>query len=273
MEQWSAPVQPTYATRGADNPLLPGGFVGDPIIDVDQPYTYYGDASTTDNARSWSPNPRIVPVFSALMPDGKILYWDWLVSGVMDNSGEHNQYPSTRILLWDPANPSAPGERLDVVGANLFCGGFSHLPNGDLLVAGGNLGQQMAGLEHTWVYHWRTKTWERSQDMDRPRWYPSVRQPGERRIADHGRRPAGREPRQPVQPAGQGIPGGLHLQLHLADDAAVGPGESGRPPSRSHQPAVRPRRPDAAVVAHLPVRLPVARWPRALRRRRAEHAC
>lgn len=169
--EWGAPVQPTYATSDAD---LPNGFVGDPIIDVDQPYTYYGDTSETDNARSWSPNPRIVPVFSALMPDGKVLYWDWLVSGVMDNSAEHIQYPSTRILLWDPANPSAPGERLDVVGANLFCAGFSHLPNGDLLVAGGNLGQEMAGLEHTWVYSWRDKTWTRSQDMERPRWYPSV---------------------------------------------------------------------------------------------------
>lgn len=169
--EWGAPVQPTYATSDAD---LPNGFVGDPIIDVDQPYTYYGDTSTTDNARSWSPNPRVVPVFSALMPDGKVLYWDWLVSGVMDNSVEHDQYPSTRILLWDPANPSAPGERLDVIGANLFCAGFSHLPNGDLLVAGGNLGQAMAGLEQTWVYSWRDKTWTRSQDMERPRWYPSV---------------------------------------------------------------------------------------------------
>lgn len=169
--QWSAVVQPTYATRDAD---MPNGFVGDPIIDVDEPYTYFGDNSPDDNARSWSPNPRIVPVFSALMPDGKILYWDWLVSGVMDNQDEHLQAPSTRILLWDPAEPDEPGQRLDVIGANLFCSGFSHLPNGDLLVAGGNFGQQMAGLEHTWIYRWRTKQWVRSQDMERPRWYPSV---------------------------------------------------------------------------------------------------
>lgn len=169
--EWGAPVQPTYATRDAD---LANGFVGDPIVDVDQPFYYDPANPTTDNARGWSPNPRIVPVFSALMPDGKVLYWDWLVSGVMDNSAEHNDYPSTRILLWDPANPTAPGERLDVIGANLFCAGFSHLPNGDLLVAGGNLGQEMAGLEHTWVYSWRNKTWTRSQDMERPRWYPSV---------------------------------------------------------------------------------------------------
>lgn len=169
--EWSAPVQPTYATRNAD---LANGFVGDPIIDVDQPFTYDPANPTTDNARSWSPNPRIVPVFSALMPDGKVLYWDWLVSGVMDNEAEHDDYPSTRILLWDPANPEAPGERLDVIGANLFCAGYSHLPNGDLLVAGGNLGQAMAGLEHTWIYSWRDKSWTRSQDMERPRWYPSV---------------------------------------------------------------------------------------------------
>lgn len=169
--QWSAPVQPTYATADAD---LGNGFVGDPIIDVDQLYTYDANNPASDNARYWSPNPRIVPVFSALMPDGKILYWDWLVSGVMDNQSEHVNTPSTRILLWDPANPTAPGERLDVIGANLFCSGFSHLPNGDLLVAGGNFGQQMAGLEHTWVYRWRTKQWVRSQDMERPRWYPSV---------------------------------------------------------------------------------------------------
>ncbi len=177
---WSAPIQPSYETfESVPENCVEDDFqtctqIGDPIIDVDADYTYDSINPETDNARYWSPNPRIVPVFNALMPDGKILYWDWLVSGVMDNRDEHTDFPSTRILLWDPANPTEPGERLDVVGANLFCAGFSHLPNGDLFLAGGNMGQQLAGLEHTWVYHWRTKTWERTQDMERPRWYPSV---------------------------------------------------------------------------------------------------
>ncbi|MGB0872988.1 MAG: galactose oxidase-like domain-containing protein, partial [Solirubrobacterales bacterium] len=178
--EWSAPVQPSYETfesvpeNCVEDDLQSCTQVGDPIVDVDAEYTYDSINPESDNARYWSPNPRIVPVFSALMPDGKILYWDWLISGVMDNQDEHIDFPSTRILLWDPANPTEQGERLDVVGANLFCAGFSHLPNGDLFLAGGNTGQQLAGLEHTWVYHWRTKTWERTQDMERPRWYPSV---------------------------------------------------------------------------------------------------
>lgn len=168
---WSDPVQPSYATRDAD---LANGILGDPIIDVDQPFTYDGAESTTDNARYWSPNPRIVPVFTALMPDGKVLYWDWLISGDLYDSDEHNNYPSTRILLWDPSSPHLPGERLDVIGANLFCAGYSHLPNGDLLLAGGNTGQAMAGLDHTWIYRWRSKQWVQGETMDRKRWYPSV---------------------------------------------------------------------------------------------------
>lgn len=118
-----------------------------------------------------NPNPRIVPVFEALMPDGKVLYWDWLISGWFKD-GTDTQ--STRILLWDPLHPEQPGERLDVANANLFCAGFAHLPNGDLFLAGGNENNEFHGLNKTYIYHWRTKAWEQGPDMSRLRWYPSV---------------------------------------------------------------------------------------------------
>jgi hypothetical protein len=149
------PGDPDYSLPANQNPTSTGsGTTPNPP----------GDLTT-------NPNPRIVPVFEALMPDGKVLYWDWLISGYFKDP---TVQMSTRILLWDPLHPSSPGQRLDVAGANLFCAGYSHLPNGDLFLAGGNANNAFHGLNDTYVYHWRSKTWEQGPDMSRLRWYPSV---------------------------------------------------------------------------------------------------
>jgi hypothetical protein len=182
--EWSQPVQPNYPTFGPNispatgfpNPEYPtGNFPGDPIVDTAQDYAANPDGSGLVNARYWSPNPRIVPIFEAMLPNGKVLYWDWYFSGNMndpDQSAAHKQ--GTRVLLWDPQNPAAPGVRKDVPGANLFCAGFTQLPNGDLVLAGGNANADLEGLKTTFVYHWRSGLWTQSDNMRRTRWYPSV---------------------------------------------------------------------------------------------------
>jgi hypothetical protein len=173
---WSCPVTPNYPTTGSftRNGIT---YAGDPIINTANPYefdTYHNiAANSTSNNRYWSPNPRIVPVFEAMLPNGKIIFWDWYFTGVMDDPNQESK-AGTRILIWDPAHPELPGVRKDYYGANLFCAGYSQLPNGDLLLAGGNANAAMAGIKQTFVYHWRTGVWERSQDMARPRWYPAV---------------------------------------------------------------------------------------------------
>lgn len=120
---------------------------------------------------SWSPviDTQVVPVFQAVLPNGKVLMWD----SVGDNAAE--SYPdqtSTRAMVWNPGDNTF--KRVDVVGYNIFCAGFAHLQNGNILVAGGNKNQDLDGIVQTHIFDWKTETWSRSSDMADGRWYPSV---------------------------------------------------------------------------------------------------
>ncbi|MEU4419640.1 galactose oxidase-like domain-containing protein [Actinoplanes sp. NPDC024001] len=111
----------------------------------------------------------VVPVFEAVLPNGKVLIWD----SVGDNPAE--SYPDhsfTRAMVWNPADDTF--RRVDLQGTNLFCAGFAHLPNGNILIAGGNANAQLAGTVRTYVFDWRAETWSRGNDMAAARWYPSV---------------------------------------------------------------------------------------------------
>ncbi|MFF5292813.1 galactose oxidase-like domain-containing protein [Paractinoplanes globisporus] len=120
---------------------------------------------------SWSPvvDTPVVPVFDALLPNGKVLIWD----SVGDNAAE--SYPDhtfTRAMVWNPADNTA--KRVDLQGTNIFCAGFAHLANGNILVAGGNADQQLDGTVTTYVFDWQAETWTRGANMAGARWYPSV---------------------------------------------------------------------------------------------------
>ncbi|WP_239143675.1 galactose oxidase-like domain-containing protein [Actinoplanes philippinensis] len=119
----------------------------------------------------WSPvlATPVVPVFTAVLPNGRVLIWD----SVGDNAAE--TYPThnfTRAMVWNPADNTS--RRVDLQGTNLFCAGFAHLANGNILVAGGNANAQLAGTVRTYVFNWQTETWTRGNDMAGARWYPSV---------------------------------------------------------------------------------------------------
>jgi hypothetical protein len=131
------------------------------------------NAADTDPGVSgqWSPvvDTTVVPVFTAVLPNGKVLIWD----SVGDNAAE--DYPDhdfTRAMVWNPADNTQ--KRVDLQGTNLFCAGFAHLANGNILVAGGNANAQLAGTVRTYVFNWQTETWTRGRDMAAARWYPSV---------------------------------------------------------------------------------------------------
>src|SRR5262245_61660416 len=122
-------------------------------------------------AGMWSPvhGTEVVPVMSALLPNGKVLMWD----SVGDDAAEH--YPNhsfTRAAVWDPKTNTS--KRVDVTGYNIFCAGFAQLADGTVLVAGGNRDQQLHGIRQTHLFDWRTETWSRGPDMAAERWYPSV---------------------------------------------------------------------------------------------------
>jgi Galactose oxidase-like, Early set domain/Ricin-type beta-trefoil lectin domain len=111
----------------------------------------------------------VVPVFTAMLPNGKVLMWD----SVGDNAAEH--YPNhtyTRAAVWNPANNTY--KTVNVAGYNIFCAGFAQLSDGNVLVAGGNRDQALHGLRTTFIFDWRTETWARGPDMAAERWYPSV---------------------------------------------------------------------------------------------------
>jgi Domain of unknown function (DUF1929)/F5/8 type C domain len=120
---------------------------------------------------SWSgviPAP-VIPIFSALLPSGKVLLWD----SVGDNATE--TYPDqsfTRAAVYDPVTDTS--KRVDVVAYNIFCAGFVQLANGNVFVAGGNLDTSLNGIRQTHIFDWRTESWSRGPDMQDGRWYPSV---------------------------------------------------------------------------------------------------
>ncbi|WP_229784253.1 galactose oxidase-like domain-containing protein [Pilimelia anulata] len=111
----------------------------------------------------------VVPVFQAVLPSGRVLIWD----SVGDNAAEtYPDHSFTRAMVWNPRNNTY--KRVDLKGTNIFCAGFAHLPNGDVLVAGGNANAKLDGTVRTHVFHWQTETWTRGRDMAGARWYPSV---------------------------------------------------------------------------------------------------
>ena len=111
----------------------------------------------------------VVPVFQALLPNGKVLIWDSVGDDAAESYPDHS---FTRAMVWNPADNTY--KRVDVQGANIFCAGFAHLANGNILVVGGNKDAALAGIAQTHVFDWQSETWTRSTDMSNGRWYPSV---------------------------------------------------------------------------------------------------
>ncbi|HET9411779.1 MAG TPA: galactose oxidase-like domain-containing protein [Candidatus Saccharimonadales bacterium] len=135
------------------------------------PATMAAVAADPGVSGKWSSvvNTPVVPIFQALLPNGKVLIWD----SVGDNAAE--TYPNhtfTRAMVWSPTTNTY--KRVDVQGYNIFCAGFAHLPNGNILVAGGNANSGLAGIVQTHIFNWQTETWTRGANMASARWYPSV---------------------------------------------------------------------------------------------------
>ena len=111
----------------------------------------------------------VVPIFQAVLPNGKVLMWDSVGDGPAESYTDHT---FTRAMVWDPATNTSV--RRDVVGYNIFCAGYTQLADGRVLVAGGNKDSALNGIVQTHLFDWRTETWSRGPDMASGRWYPSV---------------------------------------------------------------------------------------------------
>jgi hypothetical protein len=111
----------------------------------------------------------VVPIFQAVLPNGKVLMWDSVGDGPTESFTDHSY---TRALVWDPNTNSSV--RKDVRGYNIFCAGYTQLADGNVLVAGGNKDSALNGIVQTHIFDWRAETWSRGPDMAAGRWYPSV---------------------------------------------------------------------------------------------------
>ncbi|WP_350277814.1 galactose oxidase-like domain-containing protein [Kribbella sp. HUAS MG21] len=111
----------------------------------------------------------LVPVFTAMLPNGKVLMWDSVGDGPAETYSDQS---FTRAAVWDPVTNTS--KRVDVQGYNIFCAGYAQLSDGTVLVAGGNRDSSLNGHRKTHLFDWRTETWRRGPDMAAERWYPSV---------------------------------------------------------------------------------------------------
>src|SRR6187200_1577043 len=58
----------------------------------------------------------VVPIFQAVLPNGKVLMWDSVGQSAPEQMPTNN---FTRVMVWDPTNNSY--KRVDVSGYNIFC--------------------------------------------------------------------------------------------------------------------------------------------------------
>ncbi len=103
----------------------------------------------------WTPH---IPVTCAQLPDGRLLTFA---------SSERTTFPvgkSTYAATWDYRT----GEFVEINNTrhDMFCGGVSLLPDGRLLVNGGN-----NTIRDCSMFDWRTNAWSAVTQMKDPRWY------------------------------------------------------------------------------------------------------
>jgi hypothetical protein len=127
----------------------------------------------------YEPGPGATPfllpdyaIHAALLPTGKVILWGYPVEP------RGGRRPNVGIAwLWDPAAGFGSNAFKHVAppnGAPIYCSGESLLANGNLFIAGGNLGdiQDSEGLDTTYTFDPFSETWHRQGDLRRGRWYP-----------------------------------------------------------------------------------------------------
>ncbi len=120
-------------------------------------------------------NSQILPVHAAVLNTGKLLYF----------SGSGNdpvKFKDRRMeaRLWDPTAGTIQRVPTHADQRDLFCTGHCFLPDGRLLVAGGNSGYPISpwlplftGIRDAFVFDPVRETWLRTAYMSDGRWYPT----------------------------------------------------------------------------------------------------
>jgi hypothetical protein len=154
-------------------------------------------AAPLDQIGQWDTTTIPLPTFAinaVMLPTGKVAFWGRPPLDALGHRANLSQF-----WLWDPVSGKlneydAPDVEIDgkPVPAPIFCSGQSLLPDGELFVAGGNLGNPASlggtkplyqGLNTTFTFNPWTLTWTRQPDMEHGRWYPSQVELPDGRIA------------------------------------------------------------------------------------------
>jgi hypothetical protein len=119
-----------------------------------------------------------IPTHAALLPDSTILAWygqDTDGETRRDNFNDQSKHNFTLVDSWNIYQGSH--RRLDNTTTDLFCAGYALAADGNLYIAGGNLGSSggvYIGSTHTNIFNVINQSWTRGPDMTEGRWYPSV---------------------------------------------------------------------------------------------------
>ena len=102
----------------------------------------------------------LVPVAAAQLPNGKILTWSSFQPDSFSGGGGR-----TMTATYDPATGVVTQRTVTETGHDMFCPGISALPDGRILVTGGN------NSEKTSIYDPATDAWTAGPNMTTPRGY------------------------------------------------------------------------------------------------------
>ncbi len=102
----------------------------------------------------------LVAIHMNLMTNGRVLTWDQLAFG----------YPNP--VVFDPLTSSTTTVPIGD-GTNVFCAGFTNLPDGRVLLAGGDIATHV-GTSTGRIFNPQTNTWSATPNMTQGRWYPTL---------------------------------------------------------------------------------------------------
>ena len=121
----------------------------------------------------------MVATHAALLPDSTVISWYSMDTiGLNRDANYNNQsaHNSTLIDIWN-LNTNQHTNANNTT-TDLFCAGFTLTSDGNVFVAGGNLGSLDGGFYpgsvHTNIFNSTNKTWSRGPDMAEGRWYPTT---------------------------------------------------------------------------------------------------
>jgi hypothetical protein len=98
------------------------------------------------------------PTHAVLLPSGDVLWWPSFLNG--DTPRIWN--PLTNVITHVPP-----------VGYNIFCGGHSILPNGQVLITGGDAAIALIGVPNASILDPVAQTWTALPNMNEGRFYPT----------------------------------------------------------------------------------------------------